>query len=108
MNHDDLVRVSTQLARRQTELQGRREGARPFLEGEDVHSTHREDAVHWTGVYAELISFKRELVGQIEDRMRGAEHAVADELEHDRMLLTVELERLELHHRFWRERVTPS
>jgi transposase len=107
MNHEDLVRESVELARRQTELQGRKEAARPFLEGEDPGTMHRDDAVHWTTVYGELIGFKRELLGQLEDAMHNADRAVADELEHDRTLLSVELQRLELHHRFWRERVAP-
>jgi DNA-binding response OmpR family regulator len=39
-------------------------GARP-LEGEDLKTSHWEDARHWVSIYADLLEFKRGLLGRV-------------------------------------------
>ena len=40
------------------------EGSRP-LEGEDIGTTHWEDARHWMSIYADLIEFKRVMLDRV-------------------------------------------
>jgi DNA-binding response OmpR family regulator len=44
--------------------------ARP-LEGEDLKTTHWEDARHWTSIYADLLEFKRGLLERVERDVAG-------------------------------------
>jgi hypothetical protein len=43
----------------------RARGTRP-LEGEDLKTTHWEDARHWMSIYADLLEFKRGLLERVE------------------------------------------
>jgi len=43
----------------------RARAARP-LEGEDLKTTHWEDARHWMSIYADLLEFKRGLLERVE------------------------------------------
>lgn len=58
-------------------------------EEESEQSPLLEDAQHWEQVYAELITFKRNLLGATVD---------------DRAVLETDLKRLEGRHRYWQER----
>jgi DNA-binding response OmpR family regulator len=40
------------------------QGSRP-LEGEDIETTHWEDARHWMSIYADLIEFKRGILDRV-------------------------------------------
>lgn len=107
MESEDFIRKSEALGRRQEELGGRRTRVDHMQPGEDPNYAHPEEAEHWAAVYRELMNFKRELLGELE-RMTNTtdDPAVADELGQDRDILLAELERLELHHAFWMERLT--
>jgi hypothetical protein len=58
-------------------------------EEESEQSPLLDDAQHWQQVYAELISFKRNLLDATGD---------------DQPILATELRRLEDRHRYWQER----
>jgi DNA-binding response OmpR family regulator len=45
---------------------GRRKGSPAPLEGEDLSTTHWEDARHWMSIYDDLIRFKRGLLARID------------------------------------------
>lgn len=109
MESEELMRQSESLARRQEELQGRKNRVGRMQPGEDPDSGRPEDAAHWSAVYRELTSFKRGLLAEVETKLEAdPEPAVRDELRRDRDILRSELERLALHQAFWSERVPPS
>lgn len=108
MDGEELIRQSEALARRQEELEGRKNRIDRMQPGEDPESTLPEDATHWAEVYHELIRFKGELLAEVDGKIEAdPEPAVRDELMHDRGILRSELERLVLHHTFWSQR-TPT
>ena len=105
MDGEELMRQSEALARRQEELEGRKNRVDRMQPGEDPDSRLLEDATHWTEVYQELIRFKSELLAEVDGKIEAdADPAVRDELMHDRGVLQSELERLVLHHTFWSQR----
>lgn len=84
-----------------------REAVEPerLLPGEDEASTHLDDAVHWTKVYAELLDFKRSLLTVAEQRLTSMNDAARTEVEEtDLKILQAEAERLERRVEFWRAR----
>lgn len=105
MESEELLQQSNALARRQAQLEGTRNQPARMQPGEDPHNPTLEDALHWESVYAELVEFKRGLLDEVEAKIRSSsKNGVASELSHDLALLSVELQRLVLHHAFWRER----
>ena len=42
-----------------------RQTPNPALDGEDISTTHWEDARHWLGIYADLLRFKRRLLDRV-------------------------------------------
>ena len=103
MDIDDLIRRRDRLLRLQADLQGDRAKPRD-LEGEDLESTDPRDAAHWVAVYQELCRFKRFLIESIQHESASVDPAAKQELSLDDQALSVELERLELHLEFWKER----
>jgi hypothetical protein len=55
------------------------------LEGEDIGTTHWEDARHWMSIYADLLEFKRGILARVERDLAGlplpAQKAAATDLE---------------------------
>lgn len=103
MDIDDLIRKRDRLLHLQANLQSDRAKPRD-LEGEDLESTDPADAVHWVAVYQELCRFKRFLIASIQQEGASADAAAKEELSRDDQALSVELERLELHLDYWKER----
>lgn len=104
MDIHDFLRQRDRLLHMQAELQSDRAKPRD-LEGEDLESTHPEDAEHWVAVYQELCRFKRFLLASIRQESEFVDRAAKGELSRDDRALSVELERLELHLAFWKERL---
>lgn len=76
-----------------------------LLPGEDEGSVHPDDAVHWTKVYSELLSFKRSLLTVAEERITSMYDAARTEVEEtDLKILRAEAQRLERRFEFWRAR----
>lgn len=108
MESEELLAQCEALAQRQEQLEGTGSVLR-LQPGEDLGSSSQEDAAHWATVYAELVGFKRQLVAQVEVNLeQTSEEGVHRELERDHSILTIELQRLELHHIFWAERASTT
>lgn len=109
MESEELIRETEALAQREEALAGEKNRVDRMQPGEDPDSALSEDAAHWAAVYRELITFKRRLLTEVEEKIQAdVDPAVGDELQHDRGVLRAELERLLLHLRFWSERISPA
>ena len=103
-SHDELLDKARGLAREQGRLEKQETDGERLLAGEDPNSPYRDDAEHWSAVYAELVGFKKDLLERLtQDRMLLSDTA-RTELERDENLLRVELERLKLRLSFWETR----
>ena len=101
---DELRDKAQRLAREQGRLEEQETDKERLLAGEDPNSPYPDDAEHWSGVYAELVGFKHDLLERLsQDRKLLSEAAMA-ELERDENLLRVELERLKLRLTYWETR----
>ena len=109
MDSRELLRQSEELAQRQARLEGVTR-AHPYLQaGEDLESAYPDDAEHWFEVYRELARAKQELIEHVQEKIQCASTPVAaEELRRDEQLWKVELERIQLHRRYWQERVAPA
>lgn len=73
-----------------------------LLEGEDPGTSFARDARHWITVYREMIGFKEDLLGRVEERLpRLPQAARADVMENDIMLIKDQLERYRRRLDFW-------
>jgi Transcriptional regulatory protein, C terminal len=81
---------------------GRDESSRP-LEGEDIETSHWEDAHHWMSIYADLLEFKRGLLDRVDRDLTRlspvARVAAGRDLQIIRLQMEGYQERLELWHR---------
>lgn len=76
-----------------------------LLEGEDPGTSFARDARHWITVYREMIGFKEDLLGRVEERIpRLPQAARADVMENDIMLIRNQLERYRRRLDFWFDR----
>ncbi|HUZ68486.1 MAG TPA: hypothetical protein VMU65_02130 [Candidatus Saccharimonadales bacterium] len=76
-----------------------------LLDGEVEDTRHADDALHWAKVYAELLDFKRGLLGVAEQRVESMDEAAGDEVKKtDMKVLLAERERFERRLEFWRRR----
>ena len=101
---DELRDKAERLSREQGGLEKQETDGERLLAGEDPNSPYPDDAEHWSGVYAELVGFKNDLLERLsQDRKLLSEAAMA-ELERDENLLRVELERLKLRLTYWETR----
>jgi hypothetical protein len=101
---DELRDKAEKLAREQGRLEEQETDGERLLAGEDPKSPYRDDAEHWSGVYAELVGFKNDLLERLSEDRRLLSEAAMAELERDENLLRVELERLKLRLSFWETR----
>jgi hypothetical protein len=84
---------------------GRRSTSRP-LEGEDIGTTRWEDARHWMSIYADLLEFKRGILGRVRRDMATlsppAQKAAATDLDIIETQMDGYQERLDLwYRRLW-------
>jgi hypothetical protein len=76
-----------------------------LMSGEDPATPYLDDAVHWLGVYGELIDFKHELIGVTKERLAHLTVSAREELTGtDLVLLQAELERLQKRRDFWQKK----
>jgi hypothetical protein len=101
---DDLLHRAEKLAGEQAKLEGQEADEERLLAGEDPSSPYAEDAVHWTGVYSELVGFKNDLLHRLSEDRKVLSDAAMAELERDENLLRMELERLKLRLSYWETR----
>lgn len=104
MDRDEFIDRRNRLLRLQADLQSDRAQPRD-LEGEDLESTHPGDAEHWVAVYQELCRFKRFLIASVRQEGASVDRSARNELSRDDRALSVELERLELHLDYWKDRL---
>lgn len=104
MQGDELFERCGQSALPQEALRGRVRPASPLEAGEDVASGRLEDADHWVAVYSELVEFKRDLLREIDRQARDMSREAASEISYNRRAFVLELQRMELHLNYWRER----
>jgi hypothetical protein len=106
MESQELLQRSQSLAQQQAGVLGGGGGPSAHLQaGEDVETPYLEDAEHWVAVYRELVEFKLELLAQIDQHVEDAEHVHTEqEMGRDRRATELELERIQLHLAYWRQR----
>ena len=75
-----------------------------LLAGEDPKSDLPEDADHWIEVYAELLSFKHELIRVAENHGRRVRNEGQAEVDNDLEVMRMERERLLRRLEFWAAR----
>jgi len=76
-----------------------------LMRGEDPETTYLEDAEHWSGVYKELLAFKRDLLDFTRERIARMKPPASNELATtDLVILEAEHDRLRGRFDFWEER----
>jgi hypothetical protein len=76
-----------------------------LMRGENPETAYVEDAEHWTGVYRQLLDFKRDLLEFTKNRIATMEEAASDELATtDLVLMEAEHQRLRSRLDFWEQR----
>jgi hypothetical protein len=101
---EELLAKARRLATEQARLERQEADGERLLAGEDPSTPYRDDAMHWVGVYSELVGFKNDLLGRLNQDRQLLSEAARTELERDENLLRVELERLKLRLSFWEMR----
>jgi hypothetical protein len=74
-------------------------------ERRDVRSCRPEDAVHWLGVYGELLRFKEDLLCRSRSQMRTMSEDARVEVQKDEVLMEHEAQRFRRRIEFWRSRL---
>ena len=76
-----------------------------LMPGEDPTTTYIDDALHWLGVYGELLEFKRSLIKFTKQNVATLSEPASDEVATtDMVMMAAELERLQARHDFWEGR----
>jgi hypothetical protein len=101
---DHLLHRARKLASDQADLEHQEADRERLLAGEDPGTPYQEDAVHWAGVYSELVGFKNDLLERLSEDRKVLSEAAMAELERDENLLRLELDRLKLRLSFWETR----
>jgi hypothetical protein len=76
-----------------------------LLEGEDLDTTHLDDAKHWLHVYGELLGFKESVVGEAASSAVDLPEDAQPEADSDLTILEAERQRLRRRYGFWQARV---
>ncbi|MGI8610366.1 MAG: hypothetical protein ACR2MY_14280 [Candidatus Dormibacteria bacterium] len=71
------------------------------LEGEDISTTHWEDARHWLSVYADLMSFKRRLLDRVHLELQHLNPAVQRAATLDLQIIENQMEGYQLRLDLW-------
>jgi hypothetical protein len=98
---DELLDKARKVASEQAEMEHQNADRERLLAGEDPKTPYHEDAVHWAGVYAELVGFKNDLLERLSEDRKLLSEAAMLELERDENQLRLELDRLKLRLSFW-------
>ena len=98
---DDLLHKAREVAREQAKVERQQADRDRLLAGEDPETPYHEDAVHWAGVYSELVGFKNDLLERLSEDRKLLSEAAMTELERDENQLRLELDRLKLRLSFW-------
>jgi hypothetical protein len=105
MDGQRMLQENDRLMQRQLDLAGAWQALPRLQPGEDPLHPRAKDAPQWTEVYRELLAFKERVLGELSETMRRLpSDRIPPELDQERQLLLVELERIRLHYAFWRER----
>lgn len=76
-----------------------------LMRGENPDTTYLEDAEHWSGVYAELLAFKQDLLDFTKERIGRMRPPASNELATtDLVILEAEHARLRNRFDFWEKR----
>ena len=106
MDRRELLLRSQELARRQAELDRMSLTPSSLQPGEEPEAAGPDDAEHWVVVYRELVDAKQKVIAYVREQIQEANSEPAIHvLQRDEESWRLELERLQLHLEFWRERV---
>jgi hypothetical protein len=72
-----------------------------LLEGENRHSTHPDDAEHWSSVYSDLVHFKENLLSTTKEHIKQVPETKAELAGYDVPFLEAELGRLRSGLAYW-------
>jgi DNA-binding response OmpR family regulator len=75
------------------------------LEGEDIRTTHWEDAHHWMSIYADLLNFKRGILGRVRRDLSKLEPVAQRAAEADLMIIESQMEGYQKRFDLWSRRV---
>jgi hypothetical protein len=76
-----------------------------LMRGEDPQTTYLEDAEHWSGVYGELLAFKKDLLAFTQERIAAMKPPASNELATtDLVIMQAEYGRLRSRYDFWQQR----
>jgi hypothetical protein len=105
MESEELLRETRRLIHNEVRAASLASIPRCVQPGEDVASHDPDHAYRWAAMYGDLVVFQRRLVDQLTQTIRtiGCEQ-LARELDHDRKLVLLRLERARLHLAYWEER----
>ena len=71
------------------------------LEGEDLTTSHWEDARHWITVYREMIVFKEDLLARVRASIAALPKVARRDVDHDIGLIEQQLQRYQRRQEFW-------
>jgi hypothetical protein len=80
-------------------------GSPPPFEGENIESTHWEDARRWMGIYADLLEFKRGLLDRVRRDVTKLAPVARAAAEHDVELIEVQMEGYQRRIELWYARL---
>lgn len=75
------------------------------LEGEDIGTTHWEDARHWMSIYADLLDFKRGLLDRVERDVTKLPSPAREAAERDVEIIAIQMEGYQQRLDLWYRRV---
>jgi DNA-binding winged helix-turn-helix (wHTH) protein len=75
------------------------------LEGEDLKTTHWEDARHWMRIYADLLEFKRGILGRIRRDIANLQPVARKAAEVDLAIIDAQMQGYQLRLDLWYSRV---
>lgn len=75
------------------------------LEGEDIRTTHWEDAHHWMSIYADLLNFKRGILGRVRRDLSKLEPVAQRAAEADLIIIESQMEGYQKRFDLWSRRV---
>jgi DNA-binding response OmpR family regulator len=75
------------------------------LEGEDIQTTHWEDARHWMSIYADLLEFKRGLLDRIRRDLTKLRSPAREAAERDVEIISIQMDGYQQRLDLWYRRV---
>jgi len=75
------------------------------LEGEDLQTTHREDARHWMSIYADLLRFKRGLLDRVERDITKLQPVAQRAAARDLVIIQHQMEGYQARLDLWYQRI---